>query len=122
VRLISSDAGAAINGETLTSLPPSVLAVMQSDRRAAERPENATIGEWSVPTDRAVTGSKAVAHAAQVTLTVHPAARGGDDHHHPMLKTCRIAGALALGAVTAFVIPAHGSSARFFQAATRPTF
>jgi hypothetical protein len=39
-----------------------------------------------------------------------------------MLKTCRIAGALALGAVTAFVIPAHGSSARFFQAATQTDF
>ena len=61
VRLISSDAGAAINGETLTSLPPSVLAVMQSDRSGGVNAlTNATVGEWSVPIDRAVTGSKAV--------------------------------------------------------------
>ena len=36
VRLLASDAGAVISGEPLSSLPPSVLGVLESDRSAGE--------------------------------------------------------------------------------------
>jgi len=68
VRLIASEPGAVVNGETLPSLPPSVLAVLEGDktggRFAALR--TATIGEWELSTDAAVAGSRLL------TITVQP--------------------------------------------------
>src|SRR6185436_9961398 len=48
VKLLGSDAGAVVNGEVLSSLPPSVLAVLEADRSGGNfNPLNsATIGEW----------------------------------------------------------------------------
>ena len=58
VKLLGSDAGAVVNGELLSSLPPSVLAVLEADRSGGSfNPLNsATIGEWELPTDHVVTG------------------------------------------------------------------
>ena len=50
VRLLGRDAGAVVKGESLSSLPPSVLAVMESDRNGGSfRPlQNAMLGEWEI--------------------------------------------------------------------------
>jgi hypothetical protein len=60
VRLLSQDPGAVIRGETLSSLPPSVLAVLQSEADGGSyTPLNsATLGEWDIPSDHFVTGSR----------------------------------------------------------------
>ena len=48
VKLLGSDPGAVVNGELLSSLPPSVLAVLEADRSAGDFVplRNATLGEW----------------------------------------------------------------------------
>ena len=58
VKLMSGDAGAVVNGEPLSSLPPSVLAVLESDRSGGtfSALTSATLGEWSLPTDYAISG------------------------------------------------------------------
>jgi hypothetical protein len=60
VRLITRDGGALVKGESLPALPPSVLAVMEADRSGGSfRPlQSAVLGEWEIPTDLAVTGSR----------------------------------------------------------------
>ena len=60
VRLVSPEAGAVVKGEALSSLPPSVMAVMESDRNGGSfRPLGAAlIGEWEIATDHAVSGSR----------------------------------------------------------------
>ena len=72
VRLLGRDAGAVVKGESLSSLPPSVLAVMESDRNGGSfRPlQNAMLGEWEISTEYAVLGSR--------TLDAHD--RGIDAH------------------------------------------
>jgi hypothetical protein len=66
VRLSTSDEGAVVNGEALTSLPPSVLAVLEADRNSGTYSplRSATRGEWEVPVEMAVSGSR------QLTLTL----------------------------------------------------
>lgn len=66
VRLVNSEAGAVVSGETLSSLPPSVLNVLEGERSGGSfNPlHNATLGEWELATDHAVSGSKTL------TLTV----------------------------------------------------
>ena len=66
VRLVNADAGAVVSGETLSSLPPSVLNVLEGERSGGNfNPlHNATLGEWELATDHAVSGSKTL------TLTV----------------------------------------------------
>jgi hypothetical protein len=58
IKLLSSDAGAVINGELLSSLPPSVLSVLEGDRSGGNflPLRSATLGEWEVATDHAVSG------------------------------------------------------------------
>jgi SpoIVB peptidase S55 len=58
LKLMNGDAGAVVNGEPLSSLPPSVLAVMEADRSGGTfNPLNsATLGEWELPTDHTVSG------------------------------------------------------------------
>jgi hypothetical protein len=65
VKLLGSEAGAVINGESLPSLPPSVLAVLEADRNGGNFNPLATapLGEWELPTEQAVSGSR--------TLTVN---------------------------------------------------
>jgi hypothetical protein len=60
VRLLASDAGAVVRGEPLSSLPPSVLGVLEADRSAGDfiPLRNATLAEWNLPTEHAVVGSR----------------------------------------------------------------
>ncbi len=60
VRLLRQEAGAVINGEALGGLPPSVLAVMESDRNGGSFSllRNAMFGEWELAVDGAVSGSR----------------------------------------------------------------
>src|SRR4051812_44851899 len=60
VKLLGAGAGAVVKGEPLTALPPSVLGVLESDRsNGSFNPlTNATLGEWQLSTEHAVSGSK----------------------------------------------------------------
>ena len=60
VRLVTRDGGAVVRGESLSALPPSVLAVMESDRNGGSfRPlQSALLGEWEIVSGHAVTGSR----------------------------------------------------------------
>jgi hypothetical protein len=60
VRLVTRDGGAVVKGESLAALPPSVLAVMESDRDGGSfrSLQSALLGEWEIPSDQAVTGSR----------------------------------------------------------------
>jgi len=62
VKLLGSDAGAVVNGELLSSLPPSVLGVLEGDRNGGTfNPlHSATVGEWELPTEHLVSGSRTV--------------------------------------------------------------
>jgi hypothetical protein len=66
VRLTSSDSGAIVNGEPMAGLPPSVLAVIESDRNSGTvgSLRSMTRGEWELALDFAVTGSR------QLTLSL----------------------------------------------------
>jgi hypothetical protein len=66
VRITSSDAGAVVNGEPMAGLPPSVLAVIESDRNSGTVGSLRTMtrGEWELALDFAVTGSR------QLTLSL----------------------------------------------------
>lgn len=70
VRLLSGTPGAVVHGEALPALPPSVLAVFESDRNGGSFTpiRSAPLGEWEVPMDAAVTGSR--------LLTIDIEARG----------------------------------------------
>ena len=58
VRLLGSDAGAVVNGELLSSLPPSVLAVLEAGKGGGSFSplHSATLGEWEIVTPHAITG------------------------------------------------------------------
>ena len=58
VKLLTAEAGAVVNGELLSSLPPSVLAVLEADRSGGSfNPlSSATLGEWEMTTEDAVNG------------------------------------------------------------------
>jgi hypothetical protein len=60
VRLLNRDGGAVVKGESLAALPPSVLAVMESDRNGGSFSplQSALLGEWEVATEHAVSGSR----------------------------------------------------------------
>ena len=60
VRLLTRDTGALVRGEPLTSLPASVLAVLEADRNGGSfRPiQTALSGDWEISTEQAVTGSR----------------------------------------------------------------
>jgi hypothetical protein len=60
VKLLTSAPGAVVNGETLTALPPSVLAVIDGNREGGNvrRATSAVLGEWELPTDYAVVGQR----------------------------------------------------------------
>ncbi len=66
VRLSSSEPGAIVSGEPMGGLPPSVLAVLESDRRtgSVSSLRSTLRGEWEVPLDLSVSGSR------QLTLTL----------------------------------------------------
>lgn len=60
IRLLNGKPGAVVNGEALTSLPPSVLSVLESDSNGGSYTpiRSAAVGEWELPMDSAVTGSR----------------------------------------------------------------
>ena len=60
VRLLVGTPGAVVNGEPMAALPPSVLAVLESDRNGGSFTpiRSATLGEWQIPMDSAVSGSR----------------------------------------------------------------
>ncbi|MSO60941.1 MAG: hypothetical protein EXQ50_02425 [Acidobacteria bacterium] len=60
VRLTSPDIGAVVNGEPMSALPPSVLSVIEADRNSGTvgTLRTTTRGEWELPLDFAVTGSR----------------------------------------------------------------
>jgi hypothetical protein len=60
IRLLTGRPGAVVNGEAMTALPPSVLGVFESDRNGGSFTpiRSATVGEWELPMDSAVTGSR----------------------------------------------------------------
>jgi hypothetical protein len=60
VKLLGSEAGAVVNGELLSSLPPSVLGVLEGDRNGGTfNPlHSATMGEWELATEHQVSGSR----------------------------------------------------------------
>ena len=62
VRLLTGRPGAVVNGEAMTALPPSVLSVLEADRNGGSFTpiRSAALGEWEIPTDAAVTGSRAL--------------------------------------------------------------
>ncbi|MBS1818943.1 MAG: hypothetical protein JSU08_13505 [Acidobacteria bacterium] len=62
VKLMSSDAGAVVSGELLSSLPPSVLAVIESDRSGGNTSalQTATLGEWQLRTEQAISGVRSL--------------------------------------------------------------
>jgi hypothetical protein len=63
IRLLTGTPGAVVNGEALTALPPSVLAVLESGSNGGSYTpiRNAPVGEWELPMDSAVTGSRVLA-------------------------------------------------------------
>jgi len=66
VKLLSPEPGAVVNGELLSSLPPSVLGVLEGDRNGGNfNPvHSASLGEWEIALDHAVNGARTL------TLTV----------------------------------------------------
>jgi hypothetical protein len=60
IKLLGSESGAVVNGESLSSLPPSVLAVLEADRSGGSfnALQTATLGEWELSTEQAVNGSR----------------------------------------------------------------
>ena len=56
--MLGSEAGAVVNGEVLSSLPPSVLAVLEADRNGGSFNPlyTTTLGEWTITTPHAVAG------------------------------------------------------------------
>jgi hypothetical protein len=60
IRLVSSDAGAVVEGESLSALPASVLAVLDGERSGSGVSSlgTATLGEWDIPIEYAVSGAR----------------------------------------------------------------
>ncbi len=60
VKLLSPDSGAVVNGEALSALPASVLAVLEGEKSGGSfiPLRSASIGEWELATDYAVRGSR----------------------------------------------------------------
>lgn len=63
LKLMHAASGAVVNGERLSALPPSVLAVHESDRSGGSFGplSSATLGEWPLVTSYAVSGSRTLA-------------------------------------------------------------
>jgi hypothetical protein len=70
VRLLTGTPGAVVNGEALTSLPPSVLAVLEGDRSGGTFTpiRSAALGEWELSMDSAISGTRVLT----IDLDGHP--------------------------------------------------
>jgi len=62
VRLVTPNAGAAVQGESLTALPASVVSVFEGDRQGGSFRglPNALSGDWEVVLDYVVSGSRTI--------------------------------------------------------------
>jgi hypothetical protein len=60
IRLLNGRPGAVVNGEALTALPPSILSVLEADSNGGSYTpiRSAAVGQWEVPMDSAVIGSR----------------------------------------------------------------
>ena len=60
IKLLAARPGAVVRGEALSALPASVLAVLEGNRAGGGlvRLQEATLGEWELPTEHVVTGSR----------------------------------------------------------------
>jgi hypothetical protein len=60
VRLLAGTPGAVVDGEAMTSLPPSVLSVLEGDRSSGNFApiRSAALGEWELPMDSAISGTR----------------------------------------------------------------
>jgi len=60
IRLLTGTPGAVVNGEAMAALPPSVLSVLEADRNGGSFTpmRSATVGEWELPMESAVSGSR----------------------------------------------------------------
>jgi hypothetical protein len=60
VRLLTGTPGAVVNGEALTSLPPSILSVLEGDRSGGSFApiRSAALGEWELAMDSAISGTR----------------------------------------------------------------
>ena len=60
VRLLTGTPGAVVNGEAMTSLPPSVLSVLEGDRSGGNFApiRSAALGEWELQMDSAISGTR----------------------------------------------------------------
>jgi hypothetical protein len=63
IRLLNGRPGAVVNGEALTALPPSILSVLEGDSNGGTYTpiRNAAVGQWELPMDSAVIGSRTLA-------------------------------------------------------------
>jgi hypothetical protein len=70
VRLLAGTPGAVVNGEAMTSLPPSVLSVLEGDRSGGSFTpiRSAALGEWDLAMDSAISGTRALT----IDLDSHP--------------------------------------------------
>ena len=91
----------------LSSLPPSVLNVLEGERSGGNfNPlHNATLGEWELATDHAISGSQNADVDRFAELMAAPRLR--------LLVACAIA---------LLALPLRASSPKFFQAATQADF
>ena len=67
VRVLTSSPGTAVGGESLPSLPPSVLAALDADPSKSAAITRAVAGSWDRRLSRVVRGSR------EITLTLRPA-------------------------------------------------
>ena len=76
--LVSADAGAVVEGESLSALPASVLAVLDGERSGSGVSSlgTATLGEWDIPTEYAVSGARTLTLSLDQQLTRRSACRG----------------------------------------------
>jgi len=67
VRLLGRDNGAVVEGESLSSLPSSVMTVLESDRNGGSFSplRNAILGEWDITTEHAVIGTRTLTLAIE---------------------------------------------------------
>ncbi len=124
VKLLGSDAGAVVNGELLSSLPPSVLAVLESDRSGGNfNPLGKRHARRMGAADRARRQRRPDAHGAGLLELTRPRALHPDDSR---MATLLIAGAAGAGRrrCSSHARPSRctASSPKFFQAATQADF
>ena len=68
VQLLSPQPGAIVQGNTFESLPPSILAVLETDAGSGDLTKltHSQISEWELTTDRVVSGNRRLA------VTINP--------------------------------------------------